>query len=239
VRIAVSAWVLIVVPALLFELLILLVHLPRLVATAWSSGVSQYHHAQRGFSSGDPIAGLTAAVQLVVLAIPVVGIGLMLVRTGRGGITAVWSRTAGRPVARSFAVAVMVACAALLVRAWVPAHNYKPIQRHERGTVLQGVAAIRHLPAGRQSLYVYDQSVQRGGPSTMTDAPSTTELPPATTTTVARTTETSLTRGGTTGTTAANLFDTETTVRRQSTTPTTTSDMSPSAGGDTTATTTP
>src|SRR5581483_828031 len=41
VRVAVTAWVLVVVPLLCFELFIVLVHLPRIVGTAWDSAREQ------------------------------------------------------------------------------------------------------------------------------------------------------------------------------------------------------
>ncbi|MBV9936031.1 MAG: hypothetical protein JO367_17170, partial [Actinobacteria bacterium] len=44
VRVVVTLWVLIVIPVLLFQLLLILLHLPRILATAWASGTHLLHH---------------------------------------------------------------------------------------------------------------------------------------------------------------------------------------------------
>jgi len=97
VRVAVTAWVLLVVPLLLFQLLMLLVHLPRIVGTGWSSGARLWRGAAGAFAASEPLTALSSAVQLVVLAIPIVGIILVLWKVGRGIAGWMWRTTSGRP----------------------------------------------------------------------------------------------------------------------------------------------
>src|SRR3954469_12302597 len=161
VRLAVTAWVLIVVPLLLFELLMVLIHLPRILGTAWSSGMHEYRAAAAAFGAGHALDGVSAAVQLVVLAIPIVGILLMLAKAGGGSGRWLWTSTEGRPALRAFAGIGTLAGAVLLAMAWVPSHNYKPIQPGERGTVGEAARAVRRLPSGSGPLDSQRQAQQR------------------------------------------------------------------------------
>ena len=153
VRLAVTAWVLIVVPLLVFELLMVLIHLPRILGTAWTSGTHEYHAATVAFSSSHTLEGVSAGLQLVVLAIPILGILLMLAKAGSGSGKWMWTHTEGRPVLRTFAGVGAVAGLVLLAMAWIPSHNYKPIQPGERGTVSEATRAMRRLPSGSAPLY--------------------------------------------------------------------------------------
>ncbi len=101
VRWAVTAWVLIVIPLLGFELLVVLIHLPRILATAGSSADHLWHHASRAINGGNAIGAVSDLFQLVVLAIPIVGIVLMLWRFAKLAVTWAWTHTTGCPVARA------------------------------------------------------------------------------------------------------------------------------------------
>ena len=187
VRAAVTLWVVVVVPLLLAELLIVLLHLPRILGTGWDSGVKQYHAAGRAFAHGNPLSGITAALELIVLSIPIVGILLMLAKTAGQGGRWVFTRTDGRPVLRTLAVAVIAAAAIMLAMAWIPGRNYKPIRPSERGTLAEGVAAVRHLPS-EGPLYSERRAVLTGDKPVAQDplaASTTTTEPEAPTTTLA------------------------------------------------------
>ena len=210
VRVAVTAWVVIVVPMLAFELLVVLLHLPRIVGTGWDSGVKLYHAAGHAFTKGDALGGVSAIVQLIVLAIPIIGIGLVLARTATGGSRWLWTHTEGKPVLRVLGLAVAAGALTMLLFAWVPHRNYQPIRPGERGTVTEGVHAVRQL-ASTGPLYSEKQAEKRGDvPLTKDDAPVVT-----TSTTVARAT-TATTTASRTATTVAE--ETSTTVRRTTTT---------------------
>ena len=146
VRWAVAAWVLVVIPLLAFELLVVLIHLPRILATAGSSADQLWQRASHAIDTGNLLGAFADGVQLLVLAIPIIGIFLMLWRFAKQ--IAVWGfrHTAGRPVARAGAVVVGAGCLTLLVMAWLPKHNYRQIQPQERGTVGEGVVAVNYLP---------------------------------------------------------------------------------------------
>jgi putative peptide zinc metalloprotease protein len=146
VRRAVTLWVLVVVPLLVFELFMVLIHLPRIVGTAWDSGAKAYGDATAAFGDGETLKGLGSALQILLLAVPVVGILLVLAKTGLGGGRWVWRHTDGRPVARFLTVAVVGTLAGVLAYSWISPDNYKPIRPGERGTVTESVRAVRSLP---------------------------------------------------------------------------------------------
>jgi putative peptide zinc metalloprotease protein len=148
VRVAVTVWVLVVVPLLVLQLLMVLIHLPRIVGTALDSGGKQVDAIQKAFAGGHGWGAVGGIVQLVALTIPVVGILLMLANVGRRLVRSTWRKTEGRPIARGFSVVAMGGFAALLLFAWLPKSNYAPIRKGERGTLTEGIAAVYSLPSG-------------------------------------------------------------------------------------------
>ncbi|MCU1374727.1 MAG: hypothetical protein JWO68_2013 [Actinomycetia bacterium] len=225
VRVAVTAWVLIVVPLLLLELLIVLVHLPRMLATAGASTVTLWHATTSGFASGDVVGGLSSGVQILVLAIPVVGILLMLVKAGTGLLKGLWGATAGRPVLRTGGLALTGVAAVILAMAWIPHRNYEPIRPGERGTLAEGVSAVRTI---RTDGPRYSEVVAKRRVATAEA--------PATTTTTAPGADASSTTTSSSSTTST----TEVGTRRSTTTTSSTSTSSTtSSTSSTTTTTTP
>jgi putative peptide zinc metalloprotease protein len=159
VRVAVTAWVLIVVPLLVFELGLVLMNLPRIIATTWDSTQQLWDSATSSFSNGDTLAGVSSVVQVVVLVIPLLGIMLMLIRLARQLSVTMWKRTQGHPVARAAWILVAAGVLALLLPAWIQQKNYEPIQPGEKGTLPDIVASARAswsttAPVGQQQVPV-------------------------------------------------------------------------------------
>lgn len=150
VRVAITAWVLVVVPLLAIEMLLILVHLPSIFGTAYDSFVKQIHTIGAAFSAGNAVKAVTGILQVVALSLPIVGIVLMIVRTARRGLQMGWQRTAGRPVARAGFVALCALVAAVLAYTWLPGRAYRPIRPNQRGTLTQGFAQLAsvHLRPG-------------------------------------------------------------------------------------------
>jgi putative peptide zinc metalloprotease protein len=178
VRVAVTTWVLVVIPLLLLELVVVLVHLPRIIGTAWDSVSKLATAAAEAVASGHWLAAITAVLQIGLLAIPVVGIVLVLTGAGRRGAAWLWTSTEGRPVLRAGgATAVGVGLAALLF-AWIPPDNYQPIRPDERGTLLEGTGALRRLPSGTAPR---PPAAASPGPASDSTTTTTTDTSPATT----------------------------------------------------------
>jgi putative peptide zinc metalloprotease protein len=142
-RAAVTAWVLLTVPILLYLYGMLVVNLPRILATAWDSGRRQAGDIGAALEHGGWTAVALGVLQLLALALPILGIALTLVRTGRRFGAATWRRTEGRPAARGLLLAATLLCVAYAGFALAPrSHNYTPIQPNESGTIAAGASVI-------------------------------------------------------------------------------------------------
>ena len=141
-RLIVTLWVLVVVPALIAMALAAVLLLPRLLATAWASGSEIGSGIPDAAGEGRILDVLTAAVQLLGLALPMLGAIVLthgLVRTAwRSGKT--WS--SGRPVRQGVLSAAAAAAACTAAWAWWPAGQYQPIQPSANGTLVSLARAV-------------------------------------------------------------------------------------------------
>jgi putative peptide zinc metalloprotease protein len=141
-RIVVVLWILIVLPLMAVSMLLMVLALPRLLATAWASAQLHGGRLAEAFGDGDILAVLARLLGLVAIVVPVLGIGYVLVRLVRSTVRGVWRRTDGRPVRRALAALLAAALVAGLGWAWWPdADTYRPVRAWEGGTVLDAVPA--------------------------------------------------------------------------------------------------
>jgi putative peptide zinc metalloprotease protein len=112
-RLLVSAWVLVAIPLLAAAAGYTLWHLPAIVTTAARSFTSGLTTARAGFSAGRPAAGLTAALNLVLLVIPVAGLIYLLARIARRGARAAARLADWRQASHGqrYAIALSALCA--------------------------------------------------------------------------------------------------------------------------------
>ena len=141
-RVVVVVWVLLVVPLMAVSLLLMVLALPRLLATAWAALGRQATLLADAFDGGDVLGVLARLLGIVAIAVPVLGIGYVLARTLRQVVGGVRRRTEGRPVRRALALVLAATVVAGLVWAWWPADDrYRPVRAWEGGTVLDAVPA--------------------------------------------------------------------------------------------------
>lgn len=186
-RIVVTVWVLLVIPLLLLQLLLLLLHAPRIFATAWTSLGDKTEALTKAFSDGDLVGVASGVFQSVILVLPLLGITFTFVRLGGRGGRRLWRATEGKPVGRIAAAVGMAAVVGALGYTWLPNGDYEPIRKGERGTLSEGIAAIAQAPTGRPSL-VSEQRASDEGRLVVPpgeDVPVTTLPPDAATTTTA------------------------------------------------------
>ncbi|TMK73786.1 MAG: hypothetical protein E6G50_00860 [Actinobacteria bacterium] len=74
VRVVVTAYVLTVIPVLLFMFAMMAYNSPRIFATGYDSFVTQYHRVSQEFGAGSTFAGSFGIVQMLILLLPALGI---------------------------------------------------------------------------------------------------------------------------------------------------------------------
>lgn len=154
VRAVVTAWVLFVVPILLFTMLTMLVTFPRLVATVWDSAGRQWDDLAGRWGDGDVIRLILSSISMLTLFLPLLSVSYFMTRLVRRTGRRVWRGTEGHPPLRFAAVAggtglVVLAAAAL----WPVPERYEPIRHDDRGTLadLTGAAPSSPPAAARPS----------------------------------------------------------------------------------------
>ncbi|HEV7146055.1 MAG TPA: hypothetical protein VGN48_03555 [Pedococcus sp.] len=159
-RVIVTAWVLLIVPLLIFTLVMMVLALPRVLGTAWASLVRQSNALGMDWAGGDAVGVTVRVLAIVAVALPILGSLLVLTRLVRSVTATTWRRTRGRPVRRAVAGVTALAIVAGLAYAWWPDQNrYRPIQPFERGTVTQALDSASFI-VGRSPALQDGQIVQ-------------------------------------------------------------------------------
>ena len=149
VRIVVTGYIVVLVPVLAALLVLMLVHAPRMFATAYDSLNNKWDRVSGGESAGQTIKDV---FQMIVLVLPCVGLTYTTMRIGHRTGRGAWRWSDGHPKRRVPLVAGSVASLAIMVMLWWPRGDYRPIERNERGTVLAGISSLPEV--ARQRLRV-------------------------------------------------------------------------------------
>ena len=239
VRGAVTAYVITVVPLLLFMFGLMLINAPRIFATAWDSFFVQYHKVQDHLLS---VTGIFGLVQMAILVLPALGIAVTFWRVAQRAGVGVWKRTEDQPLGRAAFVALTAGVAGLLAYLWWPNGEYKPIQKGEQGTIAGAVEELGAVGSGRPALTKEHERKLGGatfeskrGSTADQQAPAPTSSTPTETTTQTQTSSTPTQTTQTTTPTQTQTTTTSTTATTTSTTATTTSTVSTTNATTTTA----
>jgi putative peptide zinc metalloprotease protein len=148
-RAVVTVWVLVVVPMLLFSLATMVLALPRIVGTAWTSAGKQSTLLGHAWHDADFLEASARVIAILAVTFPILASAVILTRTGRRIVLSVWRRTSGKPLQRGIAGLVGAALIGGLAYAWWPhPGRYRPIQPYEGGTLVQTVHAFKPHPLG-------------------------------------------------------------------------------------------
>jgi putative peptide zinc metalloprotease protein len=134
-RVAVTAWVLIVLPLLLVMLGTIVVILPRLAATVWDSLGIQWDVLGQNWADGAWADVGIRVLSIISLALPVLTITYLIARVVRRTARWAWQASQGsraRQAAAGFGAVALLAAVAL---AWWPQGQFVPIDDEERGTL--------------------------------------------------------------------------------------------------------
>src|SRR5829696_1432287 len=162
VRVIVTAYLLVLIPALGLLILTIVMSAPRTFATAYDSFGLQLDrlHASHGWAE----LGV-GAFRIAALVLPLAAMSLSVSRTAKMGLRGIrrWSR--GSIVRRAVAFAGVTAVVAAVAFIWWPNGDYKPILPGERGTLPEAVRAVPSIPSGRPSLAPGPASAPAGTPT--------------------------------------------------------------------------
>ena len=148
-RAVVTLWVLVVVPLLLSCLTLLVIALPRVLATAWASVRQEWAQLTVGWAEGYVLQVGAQLLSVVAVAFPIFAIAYILTRLVRRVTLTVWRRTRGKPAQRAVAGLTAAAIITGLVWAWWPNDDrYRQIQPYERGTLTDAISTGNTGPLG-------------------------------------------------------------------------------------------
>lgn len=165
-RAVVAAWVLVVVPVLVFALAMMVYALPRVAATAWASLGRQWAVLETNLADGDPVGIPLRILSILAIALPVLASVYLLVRLVRSVVRGVWRSTEDRPVRRGVAI-----LAALAFAWWPRPDTYVPIRPTETGTVLDALPVSQATPVRLQDGEVGTAQTLWAGTYSEADAP--------------------------------------------------------------------
>jgi putative peptide zinc metalloprotease protein len=132
-RVAITAWVLVVLPLLLVMLATIVLILPRLAATAWDSLGIQWEVLGRNWADGELANVGVRLLSIVSLALPVLTVSYLIARVVRRTALWAWRASADHPLKRAAAGAGAIAVVVAVALAWWPQGQFTPIDADERG----------------------------------------------------------------------------------------------------------
>lgn len=161
----VTTWVLIAIPVLLFMFLMMVLSVPRVIATGLDSLAIQWDKLQGALSDGENAKAAVSGIQSTMIVLPAAGMFISFSRIGKRIASGLWNVTEGKPVLRTVSGGVGLAALVLAAYVLIPNGEYKPIQADERWTLSEGVSAASEISSGRPSLTEERESELEGAPS--------------------------------------------------------------------------
>jgi putative peptide zinc metalloprotease protein len=147
-----TAWVVVLVPALLVVFALMVFNAPRALATGWDSLLVQKDRVGTAWRHGRELAVAVAAIQMVMLVLPPLGMTYSFARVVKRLGEAARRWTEGAPVRRAAVIATAAAIAAGAAYVLLPNGDYRRIERAERGTLQGGLLQLPHIAGGRPGL---------------------------------------------------------------------------------------
>ena len=169
VRVAVTTYIVVLIPVMLAALVMMVLGAPRVVATAYDSLGVLADKFSAALSAGKGVNAAATALQMTALVLPVAGMTATSGRIGRRIAGGAWRWSDGDPVRRGGLGLLLAGCIGLAAFTWWPNGEYRPIQPGEKGTIASGVDAVGSIPTGRPALTA-ERAEQLGGAPTVRDS---------------------------------------------------------------------
>ena len=182
-------YTIIVVPLIALLLFLAFKTFPSILATALDSASKLAGSAGEGLSRGDAVAVIAAVLQILILALQVVGLGYVIFSVLRRVFVGLWKWGSGSPVRRMASAAGSAAIVAFLAFLWTPflptggpgplyassSSAFVPIPATARGTLGEAIPAVGAIvpPALREpSPTVAPDATPTSAPASATPSPS-------------------------------------------------------------------
>ncbi|MFL6204171.1 MAG: hypothetical protein ACJ739_02355, partial [Acidimicrobiales bacterium] len=134
-RLVILAWVVAVVPLLIVSMVMAVLFLPRLVASATISIRGEWYQLTEQLGTAQLLGAMVSVVSLVASALPVFAVVYLIGRVTSRTARRVLRATDGRPLLRGIAAALAAALFLFVGWAWWPHGQYEPLGGEEEGTV--------------------------------------------------------------------------------------------------------
>jgi putative peptide zinc metalloprotease protein len=168
-RSVVTLWVLLVIPILLFAFAMMVISVPRVVATGIDSLSTQWDKMQGAMDGGETAQASVGAIESLMIVLPAMGMFYSFLRIGKRMGSGFLEMTAERPVLRTSLGIVGVAALASAAFVLIPNGEYRPIQPGEDWTVSESIDAVSDFTSGRPSL-TEEREEELGGAPTLEES---------------------------------------------------------------------
>jgi putative peptide zinc metalloprotease protein len=179
VRVAVTTYIVTLIPVMLFALVMMVLSAPRVVATAYDSLGVLSNKLSAALDAGKGVNAAASGLQMTALVLPVAGMTATSGRLGRRVVGGALRWSEGDAVRRGGLLLLLTGGLALAAFTWWPNGEYRPIQQGEKGTVGSAVRAVQAIPTGRPALTRERERQLHGAPAVRDHGNDFTNLKPA------------------------------------------------------------
>ena len=151
-RTVVTVWVLLTIPILLYVFSMMVISIPRVVATGLDSLATQWDKVTGAADDGSIATATVGGIEALMIVLPAMGMFYSLSRIGHRMGSGFLEMTRERPILRTSLGFVGLAAVGAAAFILIPNGEYKPIQADETWTISDGTQAISEFTTGRPSL---------------------------------------------------------------------------------------
>jgi putative peptide zinc metalloprotease protein len=168
-RTVVTVWVLLVIPVLLYVFSMMVLSVPRVVATGLDSLNQQWDKVNGAMDDGAIATVAVGGIQSLMIVLPALGMAFSFLRIGKRIGSGFMEMTSERPILRTALGVVGVTAVAAAAFVLIPNGEYRPIQPDETWTVSESFEAASAFTSGLPRL-TEERADELGGAPTLEES---------------------------------------------------------------------